>query len=146
MLEVTSTRTVARPASEVFAFVADMSNNPQWQTGMQSCVWTSEPPIAVGSTYDQVAGFLGKEIRTSFEVTEFEANSKIRIESRSGPMPLDITRSVRALDDETSAVTAIIRGDSSGLFKIFTPVMKIMVNRSVQADYNRLKDLLELRG
>lgn len=32
---------------------------------MRSCRWTSDPPIGVGSTYDQVASFLGREIITS---------------------------------------------------------------------------------
>jgi len=120
-----------------------MSNNPRWQKGMQSCEWTSEGPVAVGSTYDQVARFLGREIRTSFEVTEFEAGESIRIESRSGPMPLDITRTVTALDGDRCTVRAVIRGDSSGVFRIAEPIMRFMVNRSVQADYDRLKDQLE---
>ena len=94
MIEVRATAAIAKPAAEVFDFIADMSNNPRWQKGMQSCEWTSDGPIAVGSTYDQVAGFLGKEIRTSFKVTEFDAGERIRIESTSGPLQLDIVRSV----------------------------------------------------
>jgi uncharacterized membrane protein len=142
MIEVRAQATIARPASEVFDFVADMSNNPQWQKGMQSCVWTSEEPIGVDSTYDQIAGFLGKEIRTSFKVTEFEPGTHIRIESTSGPLQLNIIRSVEADGPDASIVSAVIRGDSSGLFKIADPLMKIMVNRNVQADYRRLAQLL----
>ena len=143
MIEITATTTISRSADEVFTYLADMGNNPEWQKGMQSCEWTSDGSIDVGSTYDQVAGFLGKEIRTSFEVTEFEPGTKIRIKSTSGPLPLDITRSVHALDESTCEVRAVIRGDSSGLFKVATPIMKRMVNRNVQADYRRLKSLLE---
>lgn len=38
---------------------------------------------------------------------------------------------------------AVIRGDASGLFRIASPIMRFMVNRSVQADYARLEALLE---
>ena len=38
---------------------------------MQECRWTSEPPLRLGSTYDQEAKFLGKAIVSSFEVIEF---------------------------------------------------------------------------
>ena len=142
MIEVRATAAIAKPAAEVFDFIADMSNNPRWQKGMQSCEWTSDGPIAVGSTYDQVAGFLGKEIRTSFKVTEFDAGERIRIESTSGPLQLDIVRSVEPNGTDASTVSAVIRGDSSGLFRIADPIMKFMVNRSVQADYKRLEQLL----
>ena len=75
MIEVSSEVAIACSPDEVFTVIADMSRNPEWQSGMRSCEWTSAPPLAVGSTYDQVASFLGREILTSFEVTEYEARA-----------------------------------------------------------------------
>ncbi len=43
---------------------------------LERCVWTSEPPIGVGSTYDQQARFMGREIVSSFEVVEFVPGRK----------------------------------------------------------------------
>ena len=40
-------------------------------------------------------------------------------------------------------VQASIRGDSSGLFRLATPLMKLLVGSSVRGDYRRLKELLE---
>ena len=142
MIEVTAAVIIDRVPADVFAYIADMSNNPTWQKGMQSCVWTSEPPLHLGSTYDQVAKFLGKEIVSSFEVTEFVEGEKIRIESTKGSMPLDITRSVRGSGDG-SEVSATVRGDSGKLFRIASPLMKRLVQASVRADYKRLKAQLE---
>ena len=146
MIEVTASIDVRRPSEEVFAFLADMANNPRWQNGMRSCEWTSEPPLRLGSTYDQVASFLGKEIRSSFEVTEFEPGRRIRIRSTGGSMPIDVTRTVEPADDRSTTVAAVVRGDASGLFRIAEPVMRALVRRSVQRDYDRLKDLLEAPG
>jgi len=72
MIDVTSELPVDRPAEQVFAFIADPENNPTWQKGMRSCRWTSKPPIGVGSTYEQHAGFLGKSIDSTFQVIAFE--------------------------------------------------------------------------
>ncbi|MCB9797649.1 MAG: SRPBCC family protein, partial [Alphaproteobacteria bacterium] len=33
---------IQRPADEVFAYLADFENNPDWQGGMVACRWTSE--------------------------------------------------------------------------------------------------------
>jgi uncharacterized membrane protein len=142
MIEVRASVEIDRPASEVFDYLADMANNPRWQRGMRSCRWTSEPPLRVGSTYDQEASFLGKPITSSFEVTELEPGSRIRIETTGGSMPIDVTRSVEP-DGNRSRVVAIVRGDPSGLFRLAAPLMKLAVRSSVGRDYRRLKALLE---
>ena len=142
MIEVRAEVTVRRPPTEVFAYLADMAHNPEWQKGMQTCRWTSEPPLRLGSTYDQVARFLGREIVSSFEVTDFEEGSLIRIRSTAG-MPLDITRRVEADGQGDSLVTAVVRGDSSGVIRLADPLVKVIVGRSVRADYQRLKTTLE---
>lgn len=72
---------IDRPTHEVFVFLAEVENNPKWLSGMRSCTWMSEPPVRVGSTYDQVADLLGKEIVSSFVVTEHEPAGG----SRCGP-------------------------------------------------------------
>jgi hypothetical protein len=141
-MELNSSVVVVRGAPEVFEYLADMSNNPDWQKGMKSCRWTSDGEIGVGSTYDQVATMMGREIRSSFEVTEFEPGRLIRIVTTESSFPIDVTRSVDPVGDE-SKVSAIVRGDSSGFFKLAEPVMKRMVKRSVDGDYARLKSLLE---
>ena len=142
MIEVRAEMTVRRPPTEVFAYLADMANNPEWQKGMQTCRWTSEPPLRLGSTYDQVARFLGREIVSSFEVTDFEEGSLIRIRSTAGT-PLDITRRIEADGQGDSLVTAVVRRDSSGVIRLADPLVKVTVGRSVRADYQRLKTTLE---
>lgn len=143
MIEVVVSVEVARPADEVFAYLADWSNNPQWQDGMVACTWTSEPPLQVGSTYDQEARFLGRPIVSSFEVVEHEPGRRVRIVTTQSTMPLDITREVEPLDEGRTRVTATIRGGPEGLLSLADPLTERMVRRNVEADYARLKALLE---
>ena len=143
MLEVRASIDIDRPPDVVFDYIADMANNPRWQKGMQECRWTSEPPLRLGSTYDQEAKFLGKAIVSSFEVSEFEPGRRIRIRTTGGSMPIDVTREVVPREDGQSQVKAIVRGDSSGLFRLAEPFMKLLVGSSVRGDYRRLKELLE---
>jgi uncharacterized membrane protein len=145
ILEVHASIDVDRPSDVVFDFIADMANNPSWQRGMQECRWTSEPPLRLGSTYDQEAKFLGKAIVSSFEVIEFEKGQRIRIRTTGGSMPIDVTREV-VPRGAGSQVKAIVRGDSSGLFRLAAPFMKLLVGSNVRADYRRLKELLEVQA
>jgi uncharacterized membrane protein len=132
---------IDRPAADVFAFVADFSNNPRWQGGMKSCHWTSEEPMVVGATYVQQASFLGRRIDTHFCVTELVAGSRISIESTKSTFPIQVTRSVESLADDRCRVTAHIRGQPTGVLKLFGG----MVKKTVAKDYRQLKKLLESR-
>ena len=134
---------VDRPANEVFAFVSDVENNPRWQRGMRVCRWTSPPPHGVGSTYDQSARFLGRDIVSSFRVVERLPGRRIRIASTSGPFPIAETRAVQPLGEGRAHVSAIVEGDASGFFRIASPLLRALVARAVRADYDRLRRLLE---
>ena len=143
-MRLTAARTVNRPAGEVFEFFSDASNNPRWQNGMVSCEWTSEPPIAVGSTYTQRARFAGRDVISEFEVTEFEPGRKIRIETTKSTFPIQVTRTVEPIDDTTCQVVAeITGGPESGPMRWLAPLMEKRAQKSVDTDYDRLVQLLE---
>ena len=130
---------IERPAAEVFAFVAEFENNPRWQGGMKSCRWTSEERYSVGSTYVQEARFLGRRIETHFVVTAYEPGRLIAIESTVSTFPIQVTRSVEALTEARCRVVAHIRGQPTGVLKLFGG----MVRASVAKDYAALKAQLE---
>ena len=143
MIEVIVRIDVKAPPEATFAFVSEWSNNPKWQLGMKSCTWTSEPPLRLGSTYDQTASFLGRPIISSFEVVEFEPGAKVRIRTTKSSLPLDITRQVAPGPNGGSTITATIRGEPGSLMRIFNPLTKRMVERNVTKDYARLRHLLD---
>lgn len=142
-MKLQARRQIDRPGEEVFAFVSDASNNPRWQKGQRSCVWTSPPPTGVGSTYEQEARFLGRTVTSRFEVTEYEPGRSITIRSTEGSFPITVRRSVEPLGDGRSRVTAEIEGEPGGFFRLVGPALRRLAQRSVDADYDRLQQLLE---
>lgn len=135
---------IERPAAEVFAYLSDFSNNPRWQSGMESASWTSEPPHTVGATYVQVARFLGREIRSHFVVEALEPGRSVRIATTESTFPIRVERSVEPLDASRCRVRADIQGDpATGLMRLVAPLMRWFGQRSVTADYQALKVLLE---
>lgn len=142
MIHIESKINIKRAPADIFAFITNFENNPQWQSGMISARFTSNPPIGVGSTYTQVARFLGRRIDSNFVVVDYEPGRLVKITTISGSFPITVTRSVEPAG-EGSTVRAIVEGDSSGFFKLAEPLMRRMVQSSVISDYARLKELLE---
>jgi uncharacterized membrane protein len=143
MIKVTADVDIERPLPEVFAFLEDVENNPKWLQGMKSCRWTSKPPVGVGSTYDQEARFLGKDIVSSFEVTEHVPNQQITIQTTRSSFPLLVVRTTTAVASGRTHVHETVAGAPKGFYRLAQPVLRLMVQRSVRRDYSRLKQLLE---
>lgn len=142
-MRLTAQREIARAAGDVFAFFSDASNNPKWQKGMISCEWTSLPPIGVGSTYEQRARFMGRQIVSSYVVTEFEAGQLIAIETTKSTFPIRVMRRVEPIDDATCRVSAdITGGPDNWLARLIGPMVEKRAQKSVDADYDRLVQLL----
>ena len=142
MIRIISQVDVSQPSEEVFACISNFENNPKWQSGQIEAKFTSEPPLRVGSTYDQVAKFMGRQIVSQFEVVEYEPDRKVKASSTSGSFPITFTRMVEPTEAGTR-VKAIVEGDARGFFKLAEPLLSRMVQRSVESDYRNLKQILE---
>jgi len=142
MIKIVTEVEINRSSDEVFAYISNFENNPKWQSGQISAEFTSDGPLRVGSTYDQAAKFLGRTIVSEFEVLEYEPGHIVKASSTSGSFPITFTRIVEP-SSEGAAVKAIVEGDSSGFFKLAEPLMARMVQRSVDADYQNLKRIME---
>ena len=84
---------------------------------------------------------MGRQIDTHFRVSAYEPGRSISIESTVSTFPIQVTRSVEALGEGHCRVTAHIRGQPTGVLKLFSG----MVKKSVRKDYERLKRTLEAR-
>ena len=142
MINITTRTEIEVPAAEAFDYVADFSNNEHWQSGIQSTTWTSDPPIRVGSTYDQRLD--RKDTVTSYEITAIEPGYSITADSRVGAtFPVTVTRTVVPLSDTRCRITVDLIGYPRGLRRLVQPLVARVVRDSIEADYRRLKRQLE---
>ena len=142
MIKLTIRTEIEVPVDEAFAYVSDFSKNVDWQSGLQSTTWTSPPPLRVGSTYDQLADY--KDTLTSYEITAVEPGRSITAESRQGAtFPITVTRRVDPLSDSRCRITVDLVGHPQGWRRFAKPLVVKMVRKSIDADYRRLKRLLE---
>lgn len=143
MIDVSTSIEIERSADDVFAFVTEFPNNPRWQRGQVACTWTSDPPLRVGSTYEQHARFLGRDMVNSFEVVEHVPGRRVKFRSTSGTFALTITRTVEPLGSGRARFTERAEGDPGRFFGVASPVLRRLVVRSIRRDFPVLKALLE---
>jgi uncharacterized membrane protein len=146
MIKVEVSIQIQRAAGDIFAYISDFENNPQWQSGMVACRFTSEGPLRIGSSYVQEARFLGRTIESTFEVLEYEPGRMVKAGTTGGSFPISFQRWVEPQADGSSLVSASITGDASGFFRLAEPLMRPMVQRQIEGDYANLKRIMESPG
>lgn len=142
MIKINVKTEIDVPAEVAFAYVADFSNNPAWQSGVAAVDWTSPAPIGVGSTYDQTVSF--RNIVTSYEIKGYEPGHSITTTSGKGAtIPTTVTRTVQPIGENRCRVTADLTAEPRRMRRLIKPVLRKMIRDSVETDYRRLKRLLE---
>ena len=145
MTKIENSVVIKRPIEEVFAFMANPENTPLWAGVVREVKLTSEGPIGVGTTYNTVIDLMGRRIESKNEVTEYEPNSKSSTKTTSGPMPLETSMTLKAVEGGTE-VTNSAKLEGAGVFKLAEPIFARMANRQVETDFANVKDLLEAQA
>lgn len=77
------TTVIDRPIAEVFAFLADGTNDVKFSPRVRTIRKTTDGPIGVGTVFESTVKDAGMKSSRRFELTEFEAPRKIRWSERS---------------------------------------------------------------
>ena len=126
----------------VFVFLADPENDADWIGGVQKSEQLSVGPVSLGTQVRRTAGFMGRSMEYITEITAFEPENLIEMETVSGPFAMIITYEVEHRD-QTARVILRNRGGPSGVMNLLSPLMMWMVRKNTMQDLARLKSILE---
>ncbi len=138
------TVTIARPVSDVFAFVADGENAMQWRPGVLDI--KRESGQGVGEAYRQgVKGPGGRRIPADYRITQYEPGRSFAFEATAGPVRP--TGGYRFESEGTGTrVTFTLDAQLSGMKKL---LMGGMVQKTMDGEMgalDTLKRVLEGQG
>ena len=86
MIQIISNIQIYRPITRVFDFISHPENDFQWQYGTLASASVSENAAGLGACFQNTTLLMGHRIQSTFEVTEYEPNSKYGYKSLSGPL------------------------------------------------------------
>ena len=84
--EFNGSAVIERPIDEVFAFLADGTNDPKFSPRVQEIRKVTDGPIGVGTVFESKVKDAGMTTSRKFELTTFEAPTKILWAERSKNM------------------------------------------------------------
>jgi len=133
---------INRPIEEVFTYVSDLQNGPQWQTGLFEVRRLSQGSLGIGTQFASVRKFMGKKLEGVVELVVYEPNRKIVIKAPSGSVPFEQAFLFEPTTEGTKLST-VIQLFTSGFMGLAEPMIAASLKREMETAFGDLKELLE---
>jgi uncharacterized protein YndB with AHSA1/START domain len=142
-VDVVTETVIHRQPAEVAAFAAEPSNAPRWYQNIAAVQWETEPPLRAGSRVAFEARFLGRVLRYTYEIVEYEPGSTLVMRTAQGPFPMETTYTWEPAADGGTRMTLRNRGEPAGFSRMAAPMLASAMRRANRADLARIKAILE---
>ena len=141
----TGTTVVDRPIDDVFAFLADGTNDRKFSPRVQEIRQTTGDPIGVGTVFESTVKDAGMKSSRKFELTEFDAPRKIRWSERSKNMVTvpEGGYDMEPLSETQTRVTIHNSLEGHGFGKLLVGVAARAAVKDAPAFVQRIKDAIE---
>jgi uncharacterized protein YndB with AHSA1/START domain len=138
MAHAVRTVTVNRPIGEVFAFLADGTNEPLWRPGVSNVGHVADSGMGVGATYQQtMKGPGGRSIPGDYRITRCEEPTRLDFEVIAGPARPTGRFDLRETAADTTEVTFTLDLKPRGLMVLITP----LINKQVRTEAANIANL-----
>ena len=141
MIKVEKTIVIHKSIEEVFNFVIAEGNYTKWQAGVQEII-EGGARNTVGSQFTEVRKFMGQEMRTTLELTDFVPNALWAAKVVKGPVPYVVNMTFEGTEGGTR-VTTCVDGEPKGFFKLAEGMVAGQLEKSLTEDQQKLKEILE---
>ncbi len=118
----------ALPRVEAFAYMADFANSRLWDPSVSEARRVGEAPLGIGSAFDLVARFGGRDVPLRYEIVDYDAPRRVVLEARRPGFVSTDTITVQSAGDGS-----IVHYDATlafgGLGRLLDPVMQRVFDR-----------------
>lgn len=145
MIKMEQSIVINRPREEVFAFLVNPANETQWQADLVDSKFTSSGDIGIGTKGRDLRQFMGKQIETTWEVTEYQPSHKMAFRIIKGPIPFQASYAFESVHGGTK-LSFKAWAETKGVSKLFDPLVNRMGQKQYERDLATLKAVLETDG
>ncbi len=136
---------IKRPLQEVFTYVSDVDNYPDWMAHVLEVRKDTPGPPQQNDRFIVAIKSVGRRFETPYERTSYEGNRRYMDRAVGGPIPNQRWHCTFEEVPGGTRVTRAVDAEPGGLLKLLEPLQKRAAERQLRKDLRTLKDVLETR-
>lgn len=122
MTKLKEQATTSLSPAEAFAYIAEFENIDQWDPGVEESVKGTSGETGVGSVYNLVLNYRGRNLTMQYVVTEWEPDKRVVLVGTGGPV-----KAVDTITFEPSGEGTVVTYEAdlqlAGVARLFQPLM-----------------------
>lgn len=142
MFSVQATTTIARPAKEVSAFLADPTNEKTWQRDIIHVERVGGSAGVVGATHERVQLVGGRNIKATMELVRHDPGAAVAFQGKGKVIELKVAHTLKPAGKGT-ALEMKIEGEMLGFASMFESMAAEELQKIVDEAMPKLKAALE---
>ena len=136
---------INRPLQEVFNYVSDVGNYPEWMAHALDVHKDTEGPPQHSDRFIVAIKSVGRRFETPYERTSYKADRRYTDRAVGGPIPNQRWESTFQEVPGGTRLMRAVEAEGGGLLKLLEPLQKRAAERQLRKDLKTLKDVLEAR-
>lgn len=136
---------INRPLPEVFNYVSDVGNYPEWMAHVLEVRKETPGPPQERDNFVVAIKSLGRRFETPYERTSYEPNRRCTDRAVGGPIPDQRWHCTFQGVPRGTRMTRAVDAEPAGLLKLLEPLQRRAAGRQLKKDLQTLKDVLEPR-
>ncbi len=134
---------ISRPAADVFAYVSDQTNSPEWQQSLDEVRRTTDGAMGVGTRHTFVRRLGRRQVTGDNEYVEFEPGRRVVfIFTSSDGLTGKGWYEVDPLGTDQTRLNYGVEIHLQGLTRLASPLIERSIRKEDRADTRRLKEIL----
>jgi hypothetical protein len=130
------------PVEKAFAFTTDAASWSKWQTMIPDAEQTSTGPVVVGTTFKGTNHLMGRTMKWTAQVIEYEKNKKFGKNITSGSVFIEQHNTYDPVKDGLK-FTIVYDTKVNGFLKILSPMIVSSMQKELKKSLGNLKQILE---
>jgi uncharacterized protein YndB with AHSA1/START domain len=122
---------IARPPEEVFDYLADLDNEPEWNPDASNVTRISPGPVGLGTVWEEDFARVGHYVTT---IDAYERPSVLGFDAKNPRTDAHVRFEFAADGDDATSVSCVVELTMKSGMRLLEPLLAPMIRKQIERD------------